>query len=445
MLTDKDKISFAPRQWLSDAALQFGCLYEYAIAQRSDRKRVILASRYYQTFVNRVNEVKRCKKLPYDAELEALHALNLYKEKWLKKVSKTCFVFINYHVNNNHWVSVLHMKKENKTLIFDSLKSGSLLNKVKNDLSLKEMLNCLGYGYEVERTFILADVRQQINGFDCGMHCIQNFKLLCGPFDELRDSVFFNHDGTKVDLFTRGDHNVDRKHYNKLFRKTSPLLVASSAPRNVQIIGNGNVLDVNGSECRIFATGNENQLSVGPSDSLFVVGDNNVIDDFIISKKVDDVVVPKRARQNVSNLSDKQTVCMWMEEQYQTAIKQGVSTLKGFPTKAMEEFPKVFNGKHANDLAKATRMWKSRNEIISSTQNMSLSATRKTQTTRTVHQVKSLSGRGPKTHAWVTWLHAEMLVEFQRYRSAGVKFSYTLLGHLARNILQDSEHELFNK
>ena len=51
---------------------------------------------------------------------------------------------------------------------------------------------------------------------------------------------------------------------------------------------------------------------------------------------------------------------------------------------------------------------------------------------------KTLQGRGRKRATWVLWLHDELLGEFARLRSAGVKFSAKMLLVLAREILMRS-------
>jgi hypothetical protein len=58
--------------------------------------------------------------------------------------------------------------------------------------------------------------------------------------------------------------------------------------------------------------------------------------------------------------------------------------------------------------------------------------------------LKTLGGRGRKRVDWVEWLHGELLTEFERLSSMGVKFSYDLLRLLAQGILDESKHDTFN-
>ncbi|ETV85061.1 hypothetical protein H257_02938 [Aphanomyces astaci] len=55
--------------------------------------------------------------------------------------------------------------------------------------------------------------------------------------------------------------------------------------------------------------------------------------------------------------------------------------------------------------------------------------------------VKAASGRGRRRADWVTYVYAELLSEFHRLKSAGVKFSPALLVQLARMVVDNAPAE----
>ena len=57
---------------------------------------------------------------------------------------------------------------------------------------------------------------------------------------------------------------------------------------------------------------------------------------------------------------------------------------------------------------------------------------------------KTLEGHGRKRATWVLWLDDELLSEFSRLRSAGIKFSAKMLLALAREVLMRSTHFEFS-
>ena len=83
---------------------------------------------------------------------------------------------------------------------------------------------------------------------------------------------------------------------------------------------------------------------------------------------------------------------------------------------------------------KKSRWWKDRDTITASLSNKR----RKSGTTKAINSLcqrgsrrrlekKVMDGRGRKRQPWITWLHAELVVEFDRLRKAGLKFSPMVL------------------
>ena len=85
--------------------------------------------------------------------------------------------------------------------------------------------------------------------------------------------------------------------------------------------------------------------------------------------------------------------------------------------------------------------WKDRDTITSSLSNKR----RRCGSTKAINSVcqrgsrrllekKAMDGRGRKRQSWVTWLYAELVVEFDRLHKAGLKFSPMVLRIVAKKI-----------
>jgi hypothetical protein len=93
---------------------------------------------------------------------------------------------------------------------------------------------------------------------------------------------------------------------------------------------------------------------------------------------------------------------------------------------------------------KASQWFKSRDEILAAEKNDTLSLCQNKFEIRRVVRLKTKNGRGRKIPPWVLWLHAELCSEFDRVRTAGVKFSPQLLKNLALDVVKGSTHPEFN-
>ena len=148
-------------------------------------------------------------------------------------------------------------------------------------------------------------------------------------------------------------------------------------------------------------------------------------------------VVRKRNVQQVVTNADRLTVVKWMIEQEALGVTK-------IPSKAVKQFPSFFRQKSENsNVKKASRWFDKRQEILKLKKVHSITSTFHGGGRRKC-ALKTLGGRGRRRAPWVEWLHVELLQEFERLSSCGVKFSNDLLRLLAMSILEESEHEVFN-
>ncbi len=104
-------------------------------------------------------------------------------------------------------------------------------------------------------------------------------------------------------------------------------------------------------------------------------------------------------------------------------------------------FPDHFRAtRHAN-LVRVGRWWNMRAQFCPEGEepvdSLHYVCTRSRLGTRKMLRTKAVSGRGPKRSAWVEWVYPELLLAFEHYQKAGVKFSARLLIELAETILFD--------
>jgi DDE superfamily endonuclease len=112
------------------------------------------------------------------------------------------------------------------------------------------------------------------------------------------------------------------------------------------------------------------------------------------------------------------------------------------PSKAFKKFPQFFRQKSENsNIKKATRWFASRHLLVAKPKQHFITST--FHGGRKKCALKTLGGRGRKRAPWVEWLHEELLQEFERLSSCGVKFSNDVLQLLAKSILENSEHDTF--
>ena len=149
-------------------------------------------------------------------------------------------------------------------------------------------------------------------------------------------------------------------------------------------------------------------------------------------------LVRSRSVQQVVTNAQRLTVAKWMIEKE----NEGVENI---PTKAVEEFPRFFfRQSNADSNKKKSKRWfAKRHELVQTTKQHFITSTFHGGS-RKKCGLKTVGGRGRKRADWVEWLHGELLTEFERLSSMGVKFSYDLLRLLAQGILDESKHDTFN-
>jgi Ulp1 family protease len=243
---EKDKASFLPEKWLSDAAVHFACLYQSLV--ESPNQDVFFARRMYQSFKNSSEGTERTRLI----------------EKWKKSSASCSVVVFPMNINGSHWVCVAHVVSRNTLVILDPLRAGALqsLRIIRGDKTLKSMLNLIGEK-ESSRMYKMGHCPEQNDGFDCGMHLISNMKyisinsrLFC---QQLRTEYEMECRNKYLDLFVRcmpTNTNV------KLVGSKNLVILDDSC---VDVQGNGNVL-----------SGCNNRIEVSRS-SVEINGSNNVI------------------------------------------------------------------------------------------------------------------------------------------------------------------------
>ena len=146
---------------------------------------------------------------------------------------------------------------------------------------------------------------------------------------------------------------------------------------------------------------------------------------------------PSRNMQQVVKVSDRCTVARWMVEQENLNVM-------GIPSKAMKQFPMLFRAPNENaNIQKATRWFKKRHDLLKPGIARCISFNHHAGS-RKKCSLKTAGGRGRPRLKWVDWLHVNLLDEFERLSSAGVKFSNDILRQIARDILLNSTHEVFH-
>ena len=118
--------------------------------------------------------------------------------------------------------------------------------------------------------------------------------------------------------------------------------------------------------------------------------------------------------------------------------------LSKIPSKAVRQFPALFHGEKNVNISRVMRYWRDLNKIISSYKpngkmNNDLYMSRATRSGLRLRISKTASGRGRKRAAWVVQLHEDLLDEFCRLRSCGVKFNSNLLLLVAKKLVMDAK------
>ncbi len=322
-----------PEQWLSDSALNFAILFE--TPDTADHPpRICIGTYFYKQFQTARVDQQRT------------------KSKWLSACCNRDIVFIAMNVNNVHWISIVHLIVTNVTVVLDSMQNVTKrlnLALIRQDIALKKMLDLLGEP-ESSRTYKIGCCPQQTNSFDCGMHVISHYKYILENTDEFIKTL-------KTQFI-----QMDRLSYLQYYLATNP----DANYADAHITGNRN--HIKGDEFIMKIEGRDNCVSGNLNVVEFeqkhggqpikIEGDGNRI--VITSEQ-------QRERQGVTSLCDKRLVLEWVSGQE----KQG---RKNICQRALEQFPRVFNGKRENDLLKLRRWRKNAKKYLDAAKESELRA-----------------------------------------------------------------------
>lgn len=139
----------------------------------------------------------------------------------------------------------------------------------------------------------------------------------------------------------------------------------------------------------------------------------------------------------VKHVSTKKTRLLVIKWMLSIAQREGT---KGLLCKCINEFPQHFRQAQHSNMTKVSKWWNGREAFMSGLEGEGnhLSMVRSSGGLQRRMLCKTLEGRGRKRATWVLWLHDELLGEFSRLRSIGVKFLAKMLLALAKEILMRS-------
>lgn len=143
-----------------------------------------------------------------------------------------------------------------------------------------------------------------------------------------------------------------------------------------------------------------------------------------------------RRRVHVNKLSDRYAVTKWMKEE------AGRNGERYIISKAVKKFPQFFTGNMKARLQKASRWWSQREATLSLKQEGRRGLiTREAGGGVKRANFKAMHGRGRKRSKWASALYAELLSEFERLKSVGVKFSPAVLCSHARSLIREAKED----
>lgn len=150
-------------------------------------------------------------------------------------------------------------------------------------------------------------------------------------------------------------------------------------------------------------------------------------------------VTRKWSLQNVSTKAQRIKVLKWM----QVAV-----LLCGHETHiildAVKEFPDVFRAPNANaNLVKCSRWWKARAHITAAYEHDAKSLSGSFEGNWKWVELKCVRGHGRKPADWVTWLYPIIREDFEKLKSARLKFSPSVLLLVSKNALLTNPHPTF--
>lgn len=147
--------------------------------------------------------------------------------------------------------------------------------------------------------------------------------------------------------------------------------------------------------------------------------------------------VVKRRNYKINTIADRYKATKWMLD---FAAENGI---RHIASKCVNQFPQMFSANMKANIQKASRWWSVRNQTMllkkagSHTGKFSFAPTR----SRKRGNLKALAGRGRKRAEWVTALYEDLRADFERLRSAGVKFDSSILRMHALRMIVDARND----
>lgn len=142
----------------------------------------------------------------------------------------------------------------------------------------------------------------------------------------------------------------------------------------------------------------------------------------------------RRRTHSVSTIAQRRSVLMWMR---QVVDREGDVAIVA---KALKQFPQFFPGDYHSNYMKAHRWWKNRDQLMELSKEGRRTGNIASQGVHGVRRVnfKAVSGRGRKRAKWVAEIHNELLREYERVKSCGMKLSVSVLRTMALAIIQSA-------
>jgi hypothetical protein len=150
----------------------------------------------------------------------------------------------------------------------------------------------------------------------------------------------------------------------------------------------------------------------------------------------------KRKHQVVMSKRERIQIALWMIAEWSTEEDRPFAWLKATAAK----FDSFFGSEnHTNVRQKIRNIWKNRIKYVADETGMYVTTTN-TEIgigKRSVFR-KALSGRGMKRTPCTVWIHHELDDEMRRLELLGCETSYMLIANIAKRILVESTHPIFN-
>ena len=121
---------------------------------------------------------------------------------------------------------------------------------------------------------------------------------------------------------------------------------------------------------------------------------------------------------------------------------EAIHRMRGLYPRTIQAFPEHFRGQCNTNLIRAGRWWALRDTYFPPAEapgHQALSCSRNNGNKRKRILNKAGAGRGPKRSDWVQWIYPRLLLSFETYKKAGVKFSPKLLIELAKTIFLEPD------